>query len=186
MRPAKTQLSLGIRPVWSESSLCTHWEAKDSSFLHAYSEDSDQTGRMPRLIWVFAGRTLILLVLSCRGSSRPCNVAITALFLFKTAFDDASDRDRNHFMMQWMIRLLIMKWRTIKMKSFIWKTRNLSPLSDKVNVFSYLRRRCRISTAPCLSLDSPICHFKNIIWATALKTRKCVCETLCPQPYACS
>ena len=115
-----------------------------------------------------------------------CNVAITALFLFKTAFDDASDRDRNHFMMQWMIRLLIMKWRTIKMKSFIWKTRNLSPLSDKVNVFSYLRRRCRISTAPCLSLDSPICHFKNIIWATAWKTRKCVSETLCPQPYACS
>ena len=36
--------------------------------LHADSEDSDQTGRMPRLIWVFAGRTAILLVLSCRGS----------------------------------------------------------------------------------------------------------------------
>ena len=34
----------------------------------AHSEDSDQTGRMPRLIWVFAGRTLILLVLSCRSS----------------------------------------------------------------------------------------------------------------------
>ena len=31
------------------------------------SEDSDQTGRTPRLIWVFAVRTLILLVLSCRG-----------------------------------------------------------------------------------------------------------------------
>ena len=40
-------------------SLATHW---------AHSEESDQTGRMPRLIWVFAGRTLILLVLSCRGS----------------------------------------------------------------------------------------------------------------------
>ena len=26
-------------------------------FLHADSEDSDQTGRMPRLIGVFAGRT---------------------------------------------------------------------------------------------------------------------------------
>ena len=36
--------------------------------LHADSEDSDQTGRMSRLIWVFAGRTAILLVLSCRGS----------------------------------------------------------------------------------------------------------------------
>ena len=57
VRPAKTQISLGIRPVWSESSLCAPWVAKDPSFLHADSEDSDQTGRMPRLIWVFAGRT---------------------------------------------------------------------------------------------------------------------------------
>ena len=29
---------------------------------------TDLTGRMPRLIWVFAGRTLTLLILSCRGS----------------------------------------------------------------------------------------------------------------------
>ena len=57
VRPAKTQISLGIRPVWSESSLCTLSVAKDPSYLHADSEDSDQTGRMPRLIWVFAGRT---------------------------------------------------------------------------------------------------------------------------------
>ena len=68
VRPAKTQISLGIRPVWSESSLCAQSVAKDLSFLHADSEDSDQTGRMPRLIWVFAGRTAIWLVLSCRGS----------------------------------------------------------------------------------------------------------------------
>ena len=60
--------SAGVRPVWSESSLsawrnlgplATHW---------VHSEDSGQTGRMSRLIWVFAGQTLILLVLSCRGS----------------------------------------------------------------------------------------------------------------------
>ena len=68
VRPAKTQISLGIRQVWPESSLCAQWVAKDSSFLHADSEDSDQTGRMPRLIWVFAGRTVTLLVLSCCGS----------------------------------------------------------------------------------------------------------------------
>ena len=36
------------------------WVAKDTSFLHADSEDSDQTGRMPRL--TFAGRTVTLLV----------------------------------------------------------------------------------------------------------------------------
>ena len=40
VRPAKTQISLGICPVWSESSLCAHWVAKDMSFLHADSEDS--------------------------------------------------------------------------------------------------------------------------------------------------
>ena len=37
----------------------------EPSFLHADIEDSGQTGRMPRLILVFAGRTS--LVLSCTG-----------------------------------------------------------------------------------------------------------------------
>ena len=63
--PAKTQIRLGICPVWSESSLCAQWVAKDPSFLHADSEDSDQTGRMPS---AFAGHTTILLVLSWGGS----------------------------------------------------------------------------------------------------------------------
>ena len=39
VRPAKTQISLGICPVWSESSLCTQWVAKGPSFLHADRED---------------------------------------------------------------------------------------------------------------------------------------------------
>ena len=38
VRPAKTQISPGILPVWSESSLYTQWVAKDPSFLHADSE----------------------------------------------------------------------------------------------------------------------------------------------------
>ena len=40
----KTQTSLGIRPVWSESLLCAQWVAKGSVLLQADSEDSDQTG----------------------------------------------------------------------------------------------------------------------------------------------
>ena len=57
-----------IRPVWSESSLST-WRNLGSLPTHwAHSEDSDQTGRMPRLIWVFAGPTSILMVLSWCGS----------------------------------------------------------------------------------------------------------------------
>ena len=68
VRPAKTQISLGIRRVWSKSSLSA-WRNIGASATHwAHSEDSDQTGRMPRLIWVFAGRTVILLVLSWGGS----------------------------------------------------------------------------------------------------------------------
>ena len=57
VRPAKTQISLGIRPVWSESSLSA-WRKLGSLATHwAHSEDSDQTGRMPKLIWVFVGCT---------------------------------------------------------------------------------------------------------------------------------
>ena len=57
VRPAKTQISLGICPVWSESSTCAKSVAKDPSFLHADSEDSDQTAQIPWLIRVFAGHT---------------------------------------------------------------------------------------------------------------------------------
>ena len=49
-----------VRPASAQSdqsSLCAQWVAKDPSFLHVDSEDSDQTGWTPRLIWVFAGRT---------------------------------------------------------------------------------------------------------------------------------
>ena len=58
-----------LKSAWAstqsdQSLLCNQWVAKDLSFLHVDSEDSDQTGRMPRLIRVFAGRTVILLVLS--------------------------------------------------------------------------------------------------------------------------
>ena len=57
VRPAKIQIRLRICAVWSESSLCAFWIAKDAKFLHADNEDSDQTARMRRLIWVFVGRT---------------------------------------------------------------------------------------------------------------------------------
>ena len=67
VHPAKTQISLNIRPVWSEYWLFA-WRKLGSLAAHwAHSEDSGQTG-MPRLIWVFAGRTVILLLLSCHGS----------------------------------------------------------------------------------------------------------------------
>ena len=57
VRPEKTQISLGTRPVWSESSLSA-WRKLGSLATHwAQSEVSNQTRRMPRLIWVSAGRT---------------------------------------------------------------------------------------------------------------------------------
>ena len=40
-----------------------------SQAFFKWTAKTDQTGRMPRAIWVFAWRTLILLVLSCRGSN---------------------------------------------------------------------------------------------------------------------
>ena len=67
--PSEVSDQSGISSVWSESSLSA-WRNVGSSATHwAHSEDSDQTGRMPRLICVFAGRTVILLVLSWGGSN---------------------------------------------------------------------------------------------------------------------
>ena len=57
VRPAKIQISLGTRPVWSDSSLSTWKNLWSLATYWAHSEDSDQTGRMPRLIWVFVGST---------------------------------------------------------------------------------------------------------------------------------
>ena len=62
VRPAKTQISLGIRPVWSESLLCAQWVAKDP----VWSESS-------------LGAHVILLVLSCGSHCLNLRI-ITAMF----------------------------------------------------------------------------------------------------------
>ena len=51
-----------LRSAWvsaqTDQSSMSAWRKLGSLANHwAHSEDSDQTGRMPRLIWVFAGRT---------------------------------------------------------------------------------------------------------------------------------
>ena len=65
VRPARTQISLGIHPVWSESSLWAQWVAEDPRFLRADSEDSDQIPDWSESsMWTH----VILLVLSCNSS----------------------------------------------------------------------------------------------------------------------
>ena len=46
----QTQISLAIRPVLPDYLFNAQRVAKGLSYRHADSEDSDQTGRMPRLI----------------------------------------------------------------------------------------------------------------------------------------
>ena len=50
-----------FRPVWSESSLSAWRKLRSLATNWAHSKDSDQTGWMPRLIWVLAGHTATLL-----------------------------------------------------------------------------------------------------------------------------
>ena len=57
VHPTKTQISLRIRAVWSESSLSAFRKIVSLTIENAPSEDSDQTAQMRRLIWIFAGRT---------------------------------------------------------------------------------------------------------------------------------
>ena len=67
---------------------------------------TDQTGRMPRLIWVFTARTLILLVLSCRGSNKVekcyqslfwCELSICLSFCFAFGFLNCQFELMTHF-----------------------------------------------------------------------------------------
>ena len=76
VHPVKTQISLGICPVWSGSLLSPWRNIGPLTTYWAYGEHSDQTGWMPRLIWVFAGHTchfvgfvVQLLILSLSSSS---------------------------------------------------------------------------------------------------------------------
>ena len=77
VRPAKTQISLDISPVWLESSLCAHWVAKDPRFLHA---DSGCPGWSESSL----GANAILLVLSWGGSyvwsTYPPDISVFELF----------------------------------------------------------------------------------------------------------
>ena len=63
-----------LRSAWasaqSDQSLLSAWRKLGPLATHwVHSKDSDQTVRMPNLIWVFARRTATLLVLSWGGSN---------------------------------------------------------------------------------------------------------------------
>ena len=82
-----------VRPVWSESSLCAQWVPKDPSFLHADSKDSDQTGQMPRLIWVFAGCTCHFICFVIRWLNYPfLNTLVYWLFFLLTIWNKTVNR----------------------------------------------------------------------------------------------
>ena len=53
--PTKTQTSLHIWAVWPESSMSARRNVASLVIQNTPSEDSDQTARMRRLIWIFSG-----------------------------------------------------------------------------------------------------------------------------------
>ena len=54
MRPSKTRIRLG----GSESSLCAQWVVNSFIAFFVRTVKTDQSGWMPRLIWVFVGRKI--------------------------------------------------------------------------------------------------------------------------------
>ena len=57
MRQTKTQISLRIRAVWLESSFAAWRHFASFGIQNAPGDDSDQTARGCRLIWIFTGHT---------------------------------------------------------------------------------------------------------------------------------
>ena len=89
VRPVKTQISLPIRSVWSESSLSA-WKTLWSLATHwAHSEYSDQTGR----IWVFAERTCHFVVFVMRWL-RVIRCGVRKLGSFATHWAHSEDSDQ--------------------------------------------------------------------------------------------
>ena len=82
-RPAKTQISLGIHPVWSESSMSAWRKCGSLTTYKAHSEESDQTGQLPSLVWAFTGRLchfvgFVMRLLKCYN---PCYAVVLLKFL---------------------------------------------------------------------------------------------------------
>ena len=65
---AKTQISLGICPVWTESSLSTQWVAKTQAFFMRTTKTLVRLGGCPNWSESSPDAPAIFLVLSCRGS----------------------------------------------------------------------------------------------------------------------
>ena len=122
----------------------TQWEAKDPRFLHVDSKDSDQTGRTPRLIRVFAGRTVILLVLSCCSSNH------------KTLFVSPAVR---HLSLNGPVSSL-----KDTMLNYNWWWFKLG-LTTLVSIFSAITQTSHIVACPFHSAVSMKYHAPDTIWA---------------------
>ena len=78
VHPAKTQISLGICPVWSV--FAVRFMGCEGPILSSGdSEDSNHTGWMPRRIWVFTGRKahfvgFVMLLPICVIEANNCKV----------------------------------------------------------------------------------------------------------------
>ena len=101
VRPAKTQDQPGHPPSLIRVFACTQWIANDPSFLHVDSEDSDQTGWMPRLIWVFSGRTTTFAGFVMRRfisrwarHSKTCKMIYATLRRLRSAYTSAQSNQR--------------------------------------------------------------------------------------------
>ena len=84
VHPAKTQISLGFRPVWSESSLSARRKLMSLATHWAHSEDSDQTGRT--VIWFALSRggsfIIVIVRFSVHLPTEPCH-EIMVLFVLR-------------------------------------------------------------------------------------------------------
>ena len=84
VHPAKTQISLASAS-WSESLLSPWRNLGSLATPWAHSKDSDQTGWMPRLIWVFTGHTCHFVGFVMRWLIYSCLLVINWLFYDKWA-----------------------------------------------------------------------------------------------------
>ena len=153
--PAKTQTSESLLSAWRKLRfLATHW---------VHSEDSDQTGLMPRLIWVFAG---------CIGHFVGFDMRRLIYYLLQIFMDISENMWTGSYWTNNTWKTLLSSW------SFLYIQNNLT-LSCLASYFWDLGKQCRPrSDAAELGSDQGQ-HFQNTGISIKNKTKN---EKSTPEP----
>ena len=115
VHPMKTWFSLRISAVWLESLLSVWRNIASFTIQYVLSEDSGQTARMHKLIWIFTGH-VIRYIFWCCGSyyllDRKVRIQLICIFGYEYWDNRLCDIRKNIFRLEmvWLCNFFKVEW----------------------------------------------------------------------------